>query len=79
MELDTQLTTFNLEEDPIHIEFYLHSAKSTKFYTFEEYSQTFDDNSPSPSISKGNIICSFHTCGDFKFADLTLGASLNNA
>ncbi|KAK7677045.1 hypothetical protein QCA50_020010 [Cerrena zonata] len=79
VELDIQPTTFNLEEGSIRIEFHPHSAKSTKFYTFEEYSQTFDDNSPPPPISEGNVIHPFRTCGDFEFADLALGASLNNS
>ncbi|KAK7682341.1 hypothetical protein QCA50_014546 [Cerrena zonata] len=77
---DTQPTTStksNLEEDSIRIDFHPHSGKPTQIMTFEEYSQTFNNDS-SPPIPEGNVFRPFCTRGDFEFADLALNASLSN-
>lgn len=76
--LNPENSTAPLEKDSICIDFHPHSGKPTETYTFDEYSQTFDDDSPPPPIPEENVFRPFQSRGDFEFADLALDASLSN-
>lgn len=60
VEENTQPTPA-LEKDSIYIEFHPHSGKPTETYTFDQYSETFEDDFPAPSVPETNVFHLFHS------------------